>query len=301
MTPPGSIELARGSTRALLHTVGASLQSLVVDDRQLVLGYPPGPERNGFRGALLLPWPNRLRDGQYSFDGVEHQAAVNEIARHTALHGLVAWTEFEVARRTASDVLLRAVVPVQPAYPSRLSVEVHVELRDEGITTTVRARNDGQRRAPYGLNTHPYLSCGTGRVDDWTLSLPADEVLDVDDRMLPTGRLLKAADTGLDFRAPASLRDVELDHCLKVAGAATSGSSAELRAADGSGVRITAPGGWALWWQAFTSDTVPGPLRRAAVALEPMSCPPDAFRSGTDVIVLDPGRQHEAGWSITAL
>lgn len=296
-----TLELSRGSTRVMLHTTGAALQSLVVDGRDLIVGYPTGPERQGFRGALLAPWPNRLRDGRYTFDGVQHQVPINEVARNNALHGLLSWTDFDVVERGQSAALLRAVVPVQPAYPTRLQVEVQVELDDDGITITVRSRNDGERRAPYGLSTHPYLSCGTGAVDDWTLSLAADEVLEVDDRMLPTGRLLSTSGAGLDFGAPASLRDVVLDHCFKTAAVGTSGSFAELRAADGCGVRITAPGDWARWWQAFTSDTSPGALHRAAVALEPMSCPPDAFRSGTDVIVLEAGEQHEAGWSITAL
>lgn len=299
-----SVRLRRGSTQAVLHTAGAALQSLVVDHRDLVVGYPPGPERKGFRGALLAPWPNRLRDGRYEFDGVEHQVAINEPARNNALHGLVAWTAFTVVERSDSAALLRATVPVQPAYPSRLAVEVQVELTEVGLTTTVRTRNDGERRAPYGLSTHPYLSCGTGSVDDWTLRLAADEVVEVDDRMLPTGRLLATPDVGLDFTASAPLRDVQLDHCFGVktdAVQADEVTAAELRAPDGSGVRIEAPGGWASWWQAFTSDTIPGPLHRAAVALEPMSCPPDAFRSGTDLIVLEPGMQREASWTIAAL
>lgn len=295
-----SLELTRGSTRAVLHTAGVALQSLVVQGRELVVGYPSGPDRDGFRGALLVPWPNRLRDGHYVFDGVAYQAPINEVARHNALHGLLAWTEFSTVERTQSSARVRAVLPVQPAYPSRLTVEVELELLAEGLQTTVHALNDGDRPAPYGVSTHPYLTCGTGDVDDWSLLLPAREVLEADDRMLPTGQLLDAAEAGLDFHRPAPLRGVQLDHCFRV-NPAVADPAAELRAADGSGVRITAQGSWAGWWQAFTSDASPGPLRRAAVALEPMSCPPEAFRTGTDVVVLEPGMQHQASWTIAAV
>ncbi len=299
MRPPSTVELTLGSNRAMLHTSGAALQAVVVDGRDLVVGHPPGPQRTGFRGALLLPWPNRLRDGRYVFDGVEHQAPLDEVERHNALHGLLAWTEFAVLERTQSSARLYATVPVQPAYPSRLGVEVLLELGQEGLQTTVRTLNAGDRPAPYGVSTHPYLSCGTGMVDDWTLHLSADQIVEVDDRLLPTGRLLNAGKIGLDFCTPAPLRDVQLDHCFRSTGDGES-SWAELRAPDGSGVRITAPGAWARWWQAFTSDTIPGALHRAAVALEPMSCPPDAFNSG-DMIVLEPGAQHEVSWTITAV
>ncbi|MGB3858242.1 MAG: aldose 1-epimerase family protein [Ornithinimicrobium sp.] len=293
------MELTLGSNRAMLHTAGAALQSLVVEGRDLVVGYPPGPERAGFRGALLLPWPNRLRDGCYEFDGVEYQAALNEVSRRNALHGLLAWTEFAVLERTQDTARLHATVPVQPAYPSRLEVEVLLELVDDGLRTTVRSVNVGDRPAPYGVSSHPYLSCGTGMVDDWTLRVDADSVVEVDERMLPTGRLLDAAQIGLDFRNPVSLRDVQLDHCFRRVGDGHS-TWAELRAPDGGGVRITAPGTWARWWQAFTSDTTPGALHRAAVALEPMTCPPDAFNTG-EAMVLEAGAQHEVSWMITAV
>lgn len=283
----------------MLHTAGAALQSLVVGGLDLVVGYPPGPQRAGFRGALLLPWPNRLRDGCYEFDGVEYQAPLNEVPRRNALHGLLAWTEFSVLERTQGTAQLHATVPAQPAYPSRLEVEVLLELLDDGLRTTVRALNVGDRAAPYGVSTHPYLRCSTGMVDDWTLQVAADEVVEVDERMLPTGRLLDARQIGLDFRQPTSLRDVQLDHCFRRAGDSQN-AWAELRASNGVGVRITAPGTWAQWWQVFTSDTTPGTLRRAAVALEPMTCPPDAFNTD-EAFVLGPGAHHEVSWTITAV
>lgn len=293
--------LSAGTSTATVDPTGAAVQSLRVDGRQVVVGYPPGPDRTGFFGALLLPWPNRLGDGTYVFDGLTHRAAVNEPERGTALHGLVVWTRFAVVDRAADHVRLSAVVPVQPAYPTTLRVEVRLTLAEGRLDTVVDAVNTGDRPGPYGVGVHPYLTCGVGAVDDWTLRLPGDTVVEVDDRLLPTGRLLDAAAEGLDFRRPTPLRGTVLDRCFHVDDTGGDSPSVELRHPDGHGVALHAPGGWARWFQVFTADALAPPTRRAAVAVEPMSCPPDALRTGTDLLILQPGDTHTARWTVEAL
>ena len=164
---------------AEIASVGASLRVLTFDGRDLVVPFDADEVRPGYRGATLAPWPNRIVDGRYRFDGVEHQLPLTEPARAQALHGLLSWAEFEDRLVLDDRVALAAVIEPQTGYPFRVEVEVEYRLEADGLRQTVTARNIGADAAPWGTGPHPYLVAGPGRVDDWTLTLPASEVLTV--------------------------------------------------------------------------------------------------------------------------
>jgi aldose 1-epimerase len=183
-------------------------------------------------------------------------------------------------------------------------VRVQFVLGADGLTTTVTARNTGTDAAPYGTGPHPYLVAGDGLVDDWTLTLPAAQVLTVTpDRLIPVGLVDvgSEADGGFDFREPRQIRSTFIDHAF---------TSLE-RDADGTAeVRLTAPSGTGVamrwndscpWVQVHTADQPDPAISRLGLAVEPMTCPPDAFNSGTDLIVLEPGQSAAASWTISAL
>ena len=70
---------------------GATLRALEHEDRALVDGFGEDEMPRGGRGQLLMPWPNRIRDGRYPYDGRELQLGLSEPARGNASHGLVRW------------------------------------------------------------------------------------------------------------------------------------------------------------------------------------------------------------------
>lgn len=282
---------------AVIASVGATLRSLAFEGRDLVVPFAADEVRPAFRGATLAPWPNRIVDGRYSFAGVEHQAALSEPARGHALHGLVGWTEFADRHVTDERVVLVAVIEPQIGYPFRVEVEVEYRIDAEGLHQTVTGRNLGPDAAPWGTGPHPYLVAGAGRVDDWTLTLPASEVLTVTpDRLNPIAGEPVAEHPEWDFREPRVLGDVFIDHAFT--GFARIGGVAEVRLESDAGTGVTMRfDDRCSWVQVHTADA----SDRIGLAVEPMTCPPNAFASGTDLVVLAPGAAHAASWTISAI
>ena len=156
-----------------MQAVGATLRVLTFDGRDLVVPFPANVVRPLYRGALVAPWPNRVADGRYRFGGELHQAPINEVERQNALHGLALWVAWDVVSVDPAAVTLRHSIPPQPGYPFPVELTVTYRLTGDGLVTELRARNLGDRPAPYGCCPHPYLVAGPGTVDGWTLELPA--------------------------------------------------------------------------------------------------------------------------------
>ncbi|MFP3464156.1 aldose 1-epimerase family protein [Leifsonia sp. SIMBA_070] len=296
--------LTSGDYHATIASVGATLRTLEFDGRPLVVPFDADEVRPAFRGATLAPWPNRVVDGRYTFDGEEQQLPLTEPERGHALHGLAAWLDFDAIDRSASSVTFAATIQAQAGYPHRVEVTVAFSLDEDGLLTTVTGTNTGPTRAPWGTGPHPYLVAGDGRVDDWAFTLPADQVLTVtEDRLIPIGlEPVEDAEGGIwDFRAARPIGDTFIDHAF-------TGLS---RAADGrTTVRVMAPSGTGVelewgedcpWVQIHTADRPIPELHRLGLAVEPMTCPPDAYNSGTDLIALEPGESASASWVIRAV
>jgi len=308
-----------GGYHAIVTEVGAGLRSFEADPGTGPFGAAPGPSPSGryplvwpyaaedqvhaAAGQLLTPWPNRVADGRYTFDGQAQQLDLSEPARANAIHGLTRWLPWQPVEHTDDSVTLTITLHPHPGYPHTLELTARYSVSAEGLVVEVTATNLGLEDAPFGLAAHPYLTPGqtpaAGAIDSWSLHLPAVFRVAVDDRMLPVG-LADVDGTGFDFRTPRPLAGAQLD-------TAFGGLQREL---DGFGrIRLTEPGGGAVtlwldrgldWIQVFTADPLPGDLHRAAAAVEPMSCPPDAFNSGTDLIRLAPGANCLHRWGIHA-
>lgn len=291
-----------GRYEATVASVGASLRSLTVDGRDLIVPFDADEVRPAMRGAILAPWPNRLADGRYRFGGVEHQLVVDESATRTASHGLVPWLDFDLVDRSASCVQLRGTIVPQPGYPWRIRVDVLVEVGGFGLAQRIEARNESATAAPVGLGGHPYLIAGhavRGAADAWSLRVPADDVLLISaDRALPIG--VVAVDHGdgrFDFRRSRPLAGTVLNNAFgSLIRDADGLARAMLSGPDGS-VTLSVDSS-CTWLQVYTSDEGPSSTFRSAVAIEPMTCPPDAFNSGTHLRVLEPGATTSLAWSI---
>jgi len=324
------VVLERDGYRAELAAVGATLRALTFEGRDLVVPFAADQVRPGFRGALLAPWPNRVTDGRYERDGVELQLALNEVERGHALHGLAHWADWTFDQAQAARASASFVLVPSDGYPWRLALSVVYELGDDGLTTTVTARNVGEGTAPYGTAPHPYLVAGEGRVDDWTFDLPAASYLEVtDDRLVPVGTRPVGDREGFDFREGHAIGDLFVDHAFtdldfgpadgaSADGAPADGTPADGTSADGTSgeaqearvtATVTARDGHGVtmswgrelpWVQVHTADRPEPENDRVGLAVEPMTCPPDAFNSGHDLVLLAPGESHAASWTITA-
>ncbi|WP_338492143.1 gluconokinase, GntK/IdnK-type [Streptomyces sp. SJL17-4] len=299
-SPTGvSWRLVRGEQRAVVVQLGGALRDYVVNGRPLLDGFSAGSAITGGRGQLLLPWPNRVGGGRYGFGGRSLQLPLTEVEKNNAIHGLLRWALWKPLARTDDAVVLGTTLCPQPGYPFLLDVRVEYRLGPEGLTTAVHATNTGTESAPYGVGQHPYLTVGTDLVDSALLTVPARYLLRTDDMGLPVGRA--PVDGGpYDFRAARPIGDLRLDTAFTGLDRGPDGR-AVVRLAHPSGLR-----GIDLWLgegtryvQVYTGDTLAEPeRRRQGVAVEAMSCPPDAFRSGTDLTVLEPGATHVLRWGL---
>ncbi|MEV7969858.1 aldose 1-epimerase family protein [Sphaerisporangium sp. NPDC088356] len=290
-----------GDYRAEITRLGAALRVLRHGDRDLVASWPEDGPIPHYSGTLLAPWPNRLAGGRYTFQGERFETPVNEPERGHALHGLVAFADWEVVELlTVEDdhafVRLAHTIEPSPGYPFRLALQVRYSLSADGLTTTLTAGNIGDRPAPYGCGPHPWLIADGGAEEGWELELPAERVLRTDEVLLPT-TLEPVAGTPFDFRVPRRLGGTVLDEAFTGLAADAEGTAHVRLRGEQGGVRISWEAASMPWAQVCTGTG----FGHRGIAVEPMTCPADAFNSGTDLVVLDPGGKHEASWTISVI
>ena len=191
--------LRKGSQQATVVEIGGAVRDYLVDDLPVLDGFAVDTMATGARGTTLAPWPNRLRDGRYRFNGSDHQLALSEPGKGNAMHGLVRWRPWALVDRAEDRLSIDVTLLPQPGYPFFLHLRNDYLLDDAGLTVSTTATNLGEDPLPYGLGFHPYLSAGGGLVDDFVLTVPARQWLPVDERLLPTG-VAPVEGTDWDFR-----------------------------------------------------------------------------------------------------
>ena len=188
IAPSGEqIEIVHGDQRAVVVEVGGGLREYRAGDRALLDGYALDEMCSVGRGQVLIPWPNRVRDGSYEFDGQGNQLALTEPANGNAIHGLARWSAWSVRDRRRDRVVMEHLLRPQPGYPHSLAIDIEYALSDAGLAVHTQARNVGAQRCPFGAGAHPYLSAGPAPVDGIVLRVPALTVLDSDERGIPIG------------------------------------------------------------------------------------------------------------------
>lgn len=286
------VELSFGDHEVVVTEVGAGLRAYSAGGRDVLDGYAVDEFATSGRGQLLIPWPNRIRDGAYELDGRRHQLDLSEPARDNAIHGLVRWSSWSVSERSADRAVLDHVLRPRPGYPFTLELRVEYSLSADGLTAITTATNIGAETCPYGAGWHPYLSVRGDIVDEALLRVPAQSVLEADQRGIPVGSRPVEA-TELDFREPRPIGPTRLDHCFT-----------DLDRGEDGRARV-AIGETTLWTDeayqylmVFTGDGLPD-VERRSLAVEPMTCTPNAFVSGQGLVLLEPGDSHAAAWGIT--
>jgi aldose 1-epimerase len=293
-------EIAEGDYLAVVTELGAGLRELRHRDRPLIVSYHADELPPGGAGQLLLPWPNRIDGGRYPMAGTEYQLDLSEPAAGNAIHGLTRWSAWSLARHDPQAVVLHQALLGHTGYPFRLDLTVEYQLSGEaGLMVSVTAHNAGTRPAPYGTGSHPYLTAGAPAVDGCELTLPVSQWLPADARGIPSGPPGDVAGTPFDFRAARQIGTVTLDHAFTGLERDEAGLAWARLTSDGAGAALWADPGYG-WLQVFTGDTLGPEQRRRAVAIEPMTCPPNAFVTGTDLLILEPGQTVTHRWGIQA-
>lgn len=291
--------IAHGHQEAIVTEVGATLRSYTLGGNDVVDGFGPAEWSHAGRGQVLAPWPNRLGDGKYEWRGVAAQAALDEPALGNAIHGLVRWLPWRLEASAQNVVALRCTIRPTPGYPWSVELRCEYRLRRDGLVVTTQATGGGDIAVPFGIGFHPYLTAGAEHVDTSSLVLPAGRRLVLDARQLPTGEVEDVAGTELDFTSGRVIGATKLDTAFTDVRRDQDGvarASVE-DPVTGRGVELWVDDRF-RYLMCFTGDTVEPARRRRSVAIEPMTCPPDAFRSGRDLIVLEPGESWEGSWGL---
>ena len=210
--PSGAqFEIRQGDQRATIVEVGGGVREYTVGDRPVLDPYPLDAMCDGEHGTPLIPWPNRVADGAYRFDGTNYAVPLTEPEKHNAIHGFLSWRSWQADEHETSRVVMGTRLHPLAGYPFTLDVRVTYELGDGGLVVSTTATNIGDQTCPYGTGQHPYLSPGTGLIDDCILELgAATRILTDNERQLPTGTATVEG-TDFDFRAGKHLGDQKLD------------------------------------------------------------------------------------------
>lgn len=291
MTSHAAVQISAGNYTATIDPHGAGLATLLYDGKPLVAGYQHA--RPFTAGALLAPWPNRTGDGIFSHHGTIHRLACNEPDRNNALHGFAAEAAWEITDRSPGAVTLQWQGPARTEWAWPLHYSITWALADDGLSaeltvtnTSTETTHTGTESSPFGVGWHPYLSALGAPLDECTLSMPAATNLPLDpDRLLPAGPEIPATEI---VGKHQHMEGIELDHCFRMEAPQTSSDHAahqiELRNADGHGAILWADEHFS-WCQVYTSPESAPSIGRA-VAVEPMTCPPNALRSGESLLQL---------------
>ncbi|MBP2436417.1 aldose 1-epimerase family protein [Microbacterium amylolyticum] len=291
------ILLTRGDVTAHIAQVGAALRGLSVGGTNLVPPYPLGRTAPFGSGIVLVPWPNRIRDGEWTMtdphgETYDETLPISEPARGTAIHGLLRWAPYVIEQGDGIATLRAAVIP-QNGYPFALETSVTYELTDTGVTVTHTFENVGSAAAPVGVGTHPFFYIEGTDPRDLTITLPASTYFEVDERLLPLAEI--DVDSETDLRSGKRLGDVSLD-------TAFGGLSRDDNGLAGS--TLSGPDGTLTVWQdeafdylqVFTTDAYPD--QPYAVAIEPMTMPAEAFNTGQGVRWIEPGESWSVSWGV---
>jgi aldose 1-epimerase len=284
--------LERDGVSAEIAQVGAALRALTVDGVELVPRYPDDAPAPAASGTVLVPWPNRIRDGRWTQRGVERQLAITEPALGNASHGLLRFAPYVAETVLPDAVTLRADVFPQTGYPFSLENRVSYVLTENGVTVSHDVRNVGADDAPVAVGAHPFVMIGTADVADLVLTASGDRRLILDERKLPVGE--EPVDDATDLRGGRIVGDLDLDTAYVGLDRDDSGvAHTTLRAPDGAELVLWQDAAFG-WLQVFTTDRYTGyPL---ALALEPLTAPAEAFNSGRDLRWLAPGEGFTGSW-----
>jgi aldose 1-epimerase len=305
------ITLSYKSQRAVVAPLGAALRRYYEigaggQEIDIAWGYSGADHKMGGQGDILMPFPSRIKNARYTFQGQTHQLEVNDKAGNNAIHGFVRSVIWNAEPQGTSAIrfttALRKEDYASKGYPFSLDMTLDYRVDDNGLACAFTIRNAGDGAAPAGAGFHPYFVAGTETVDELEARLPANRYLEFEKTLTPTGKLLSVDGTPLDFREFRKVGDTIIDNCY----------TDLIADADGcvrSSIRNPATGRTVTVWMepvfpylvVFTGDTIPEPGKRKALALEPMTCATDAFNHPEwGLAVLQPGEELRGRFGVQA-
>lgn len=290
-------EISHGQQQVTIVEVGAGLRTYTVAGHDVLDGYAADQRCTGARGHPLIPWPNRIADGAYRFNGHEHQLALTEPEKHNAIHGLLRWRNWTCDTHLPDRVVMSTRLHPMKGYPFALEVAISYQLSDSGLSVHTRATNIGQQSCPFGAGQHPYLRAGTSLINPAAIQFEAAQFMPTDDRGIPIGRSAVPG-SAFDFRTSRVIGDLEIDNTFTDFARDPQGRAwVHLCGPEGERTSLWADENYPFL-EIYTAHTQPAPHRRAGLGVEPMTCAPNAYRTGAGLLRLQPGQAATAAWGL---
>lgn len=265
--------------------------------------WPAGAPAPHACGIVLMPWPNRVAGGRWTWDGMPQRLDITEPRLGNAIHGLLRYAPYQPTDRTEDTVTLVATIYPQHGWPFTLDTAARYALTENGLVVTHRVANRGDGPAVFGCGAHPYLRIGEVPVDDLRVTIRARSYYVTDDALIPAEKRPLDGPFG-DLPGGVRVRDLDLDAGFTDLEIAAGRIEHALAAPDGRTLTLWAERDFA-YTIVFTPDDFPNDTSREpagvhrAIAIEPMTCPTDALNSGEGLIRLEPGEGWEASWGLT--
>ncbi len=288
--------ISHGDYEAVITELGATMRKLTYKGEDLTVALGPDDLVTCCHGQILIPFPNRIKGGEYTFEGKTYSLPIDEHDRNTAIHGYGYRSFWKLISLAEDAVTLAWRSPNMVGYPFDLYVTATYSLADDGMHLTVSAYNNGNANAPWALAIHPWLANSLNGYGDeidehnakCSLTLPARTHVTVDENLIPTGT--EPVDgTKYDLREDTLLTEQPFDDAWTDLEHAEDGSvTAVFTRADGKKVRV---GGdeTITSFQVCTGTKFPTSQHPAGVAVEPQTAYANAFNTGNDLIVIKPG------------
>lgn len=283
---------SNGSGFSIVPAAGANVLDLHFKGQNILDGHETPEALQGGKwgkSTILFPFPNRLRDGRYNWEGKTYEFPINNAATQNAIHGFVRDEVFEVdkvelTRSHAALVCSLRYEGGRTYFPFPFFLELTFVLDANSLTLKVKCLNLHQQSIPVGFGWHPYFRL-TPKAVDHAMQLPACQQVEIDARMIPTG----ARTDFSGFQRKKRVGDTFLDNCFA---AAKPGSYKMTLQHGGTTLQVSANSQDCPFFQVFT------PPHRESIALEPMSCNVDAFNNGEGLVRLAPGKTWKTAMKI---
>ncbi|MGD2035780.1 MAG: aldose 1-epimerase [Bacteroidales bacterium] len=254
---------------------------------------------SSFKGSNLFPFPNRLEGGKYNYKGQIFEIDCNFPQENNAIHGFVFDKPFDIILKEDGDIGCAMVIRYistekVPGYPFENMIDIDYRWNEVNqFTCTTKISNLSDGSMPVGHGWHPYFIAGDAPVDELYIQFPSKEVLEVNDKGIPTG----ISKEYRKFNALSLLKDTKLDNCFLLN---TENELAEI-IVENKKDKIR----YKVWQQTginrYNYLQVYTPPTRNAIAFEPMTCAPNAFNNEKGLIVLAPQERISLLWGISSL
>ncbi len=233
-----------------------------------------------YGNPILFPFPNRIRNGAWQFEGKTYQFD-KAPESPTTIHGLLLNQPYQVESHTADENGATLVCSLNAQdfpeitrqYPFPFKIEITYTLKDAVLTMGVSIKNTGNQNMPMGFGIHPYFSVGLGTEADAAeavITVPAAQYWELDEVLVPTGKQHNVSGT-LDLRNGQPFAKLKLDHVF---------TDVQLVNGVSRCVIENKETGYGMVMESdaqFRELVVYTPPGRDAICFEPYTCPTDAI------------------------